>query len=459
MKIRIKSLGIINDAKLEIGGLTVLCGKNNTGKTYVTHAIFGLLDQIRKSIPKNVLERVIYRVEREGSTAFSDADLMHIVQSDVDGISKSAFKILPAILAADEKRLQNARIEMQIISPVLQLATVGESMQYPAHGIKYQVKGTPLGSYEFNAVDSSTPQSAKEKEEVRVGKDFLRHEFARRVQSLYVPKVFICSAERTGAAIFQRELDFTRSRLVDLMVNAKIGKALPFDFVGKFVAEYPLAVRSDVDFMREFPSWYNRKSDWAKSNDWLINEFSDIIGGEYVASDEGIRFIPRTGKKDNVKLKLSESSSSVRALLDLAGYLKSMAKIGDLLIIDEPEMNLHPENQRRLARLLAALVNSGLNVFITTHSDYIVKEFNLLLMLNTDDARKKGLGSKYGYRAESLLDVRETHFYVTSPDKENASRMNVLPVTATQEGGIDKSSFDETIDSMNRLFDELYWGA
>ena len=178
-----------------------------------------------------------------------------------------------------------------------------------------------------------------------------------------------------------------------------------------------------------------------------------------MASDEGIRFIPRTGKKDNVKLKLSESSSSVRALLELAVYLKSIAKIGDLLIIDEPEMNLHPENQRRLARLLAALVNSGLNVFITTHSDYIVKEFNLLLMLNTDDARKKGLGSKYSYRAESLLDVQETHFYVTSPDKENASRMNVLPVTATQEGGIDKSSFDETIDSMNRLFDELYWGA
>jgi hypothetical protein len=38
-------------------------------------------------------------------------------------------------------------------------------------------------------------------------------------------------------------------------------------------------------------------------------------------------------------------------------------------------------NQLKMARLKVRLVNNGINVFITTHSDYIIKEFNNLLGL------------------------------------------------------------------------------
>lgn len=33
-------------------------------------------------------------------------------------------------------------------------------------------------------------------------------------------------------------------------------------------------------------------------------------------------------------------------------------------MIDEPEMNLHPENQRKIARLFAALANIGINGYL-----------------------------------------------------------------------------------------------
>ena len=65
---------------------------------------------------------------------------------------------------------------------------------------------------------------------------------------------------------------------------------------------------------------------------------------------------------------MDESSSSVRSLLDIGFYLKHIAKKGDLLMIDEPELNLHPENQRRVARLIAKLVNYGIKIFVTTIS-------------------------------------------------------------------------------------------
>jgi predicted ATPase len=60
-----------------------------------------------------------------------------------------------------------------------------------------------------------------------------------------------------------------------------------------------------------------------------------------------------------------------------------LAQEGDFIIIDEPELNLHPDNQRKIARWLVRVVNAGFKVMITTHSDYIIREFNNLIMLQT----------------------------------------------------------------------------
>ncbi len=38
MKIKIKNLGALKQAEFTIGDLTIICGNNNTGKTYATYA-------------------------------------------------------------------------------------------------------------------------------------------------------------------------------------------------------------------------------------------------------------------------------------------------------------------------------------------------------------------------------------------------------------------------------------
>ena len=43
MKFRIENLGRLNEAELEIADLTVVCGENNSGKTYATYAVYGFL--------------------------------------------------------------------------------------------------------------------------------------------------------------------------------------------------------------------------------------------------------------------------------------------------------------------------------------------------------------------------------------------------------------------------------
>ncbi|MEA1951032.1 MAG: AAA family ATPase, partial [Planctomycetota bacterium] len=49
MKIMLKNLGAIKQAEFELGDLTIICGKNNTGKTYVTYALYGFLARRRES--------------------------------------------------------------------------------------------------------------------------------------------------------------------------------------------------------------------------------------------------------------------------------------------------------------------------------------------------------------------------------------------------------------------------
>jgi len=109
---------------------------------------------------------------------------------------------------------------------------------------------------------------------------------------------------------------------------------------------------------------------------------------------------------------MDESSSAVRSLLDIAFYLRHVAAPGDLLMVDEPELNLHPENQRKIARLFARLVNIGIKVFITTHSDYIIKELNTLIMLNQGGARLNALAEREHYGQSELLVPEKVRVYI-----------------------------------------------
>ena len=40
---RFKNLGPIRTADLELGDLTIIAGRNNTGKTYLTYTLYGFL--------------------------------------------------------------------------------------------------------------------------------------------------------------------------------------------------------------------------------------------------------------------------------------------------------------------------------------------------------------------------------------------------------------------------------
>jgi len=90
------------------------------------------------------------------------------------------------------------------------------------------------------------------------------------------------------------------------------------------------------------------------------------------------------GGKKNGCLPFYIASSAVKSQLDMSFYIKHLAKKGDILLVDEPEQNLHPVNQRKMARLFVQLIKAGIKVLVTTHSDYLIKELNHLILLNNE---------------------------------------------------------------------------
>ena len=79
----------------------------------------------------------------------------------------------------------------------------------------------------------------------------------------------------------------------------------------------------------------------AQEHSKILVDFADIIGGEYtITQDDQLYYIPKGMQRG---LTMVESSSAVRSLLDLGFYLRHVARKGDLLMVDEPELNLHPE--------------------------------------------------------------------------------------------------------------------
>jgi energy-coupling factor transporter ATP-binding protein EcfA2 len=420
MKILVKNLGPLKQADFELGELTIICGHNNTGKTYATYALFGFLSEWKRLFSIDVPYRNIQQLLTEGVT---ELDIQTFLD-DAQNISnfERTLGTMESQLFSISKMEGKSKI-------IISLLVDKEKVRVPASSIK-RVIGDSLCHIIFNPI---------------------------------FPKPFIASAERTGAAIFRKELNFARNQLLEMMGRAE--KAIdPFELLNNEYSDYALPVKRNVDFTRHLEDISKKVSFISEEYPTLLDDFSDIIGGKYIVKkNEELYYIPNS--KKNIQLTMDESSSAVRSLLDIGFYLRHVAQKGDLLIIDEPELNLHPENQRRLARLFSRLINVGIKVFITTHSDYIIKELNTLIMLNQDKPYLKKICQDEKYQPEELISANKIRVYIAEKKllmlegKKKKSLCQTLTAANIDSNlGIEASSFDTTINEMNRIQDLIIWG-
>lgn len=460
MKLSIQNLGVVETAKLEVGDLTIVCGNNNLGKTYVTYAFYGMLKYLRSAfsiIP--ISQKIVEDLIGNGEIVIDLKPLLGEIPRLFKVASANYSKNLAEVFAADKSHFENAKFSLEVAIPQQSLyKDISSESAFRRNGLK-------LGfTFVSSEMEVRISHVGKVSETTDIPRDVLPIMISDAIRDYLikplVPDVYISSTERTGVVSFQRELDFTRNRLLELVGNRAKDVTASILF-SNFHSDYPLPVRDNVDFIRNLPNIAGREGVLAVRHPEILTALGDIIGGGYKATKDGfVSYMPSRG----VKLRIAESSSSIRSLLDVAFYIRHVAKPDDIFMIDEPELNLHPSNQRKIARLLARLVNSGVKVFMTTHSDYIVKEINTLLLLKQQGEGYRRIAAEEKYAEEELLDASRVKVYVASSCLEKKqgntrkSRCQTFsPASVTQNMGIEIESFDKTIDDMNRIQDRILW--
>ena len=179
----------------------------------------------------------------------------------------------------------------------------------------------------------------------------------------------------------------------------------------------------------------------------------NILNGKVVVSKDtsDIEFFIKNSRGNyKKKIDLPYTSSSVSELIPLVAFLKrGFIKPGQLLIIEEPEAHLSFENQRLIARVIALLVQEGIKVLITTHSDFLIYEINNLILAHAIDKNKRP--SEYKRITINPASVNLYNFLFEKGKKKSI----VKKVNVTEEG-IDNPLIVKNFQKRVEIMDKLY---
>ena len=119
-----------------------------------------------------------------------------------------------------------------------------------------------------------------------------------------------------------------------------------------------------------------------------------------------VQYVP-DGCESGIPLRLT--SAVVTELSPLILILKHKREI-DGLCYEEPEMCLHPQLQHKMGKVIGRIVNSGIEMIVTTHSDIILQHINNMIKLS-DRKDKDEICQKLGYNSKDLLTANCVRVY------------------------------------------------
>jgi len=261
---------------------------------------------------------------------------------------------------------------------------------------------------------------------MRSGSSKLLEEFPRSCYYLPAARSGIAQGHKAIASVLVRQSSFAAIRPLEVptlsgIITDFMGHILTMERAGgQYLGPGTEAMEAVVDFL--------------ETN--VLRGNIDIERDGEVTYPE-ISYAPFSGQPDAGKFPFHKTSSMVSELAPVILFLKYLVRPGDLVILEEPESHLHPASQRQMARGIARLVNAGVRVIITTHSDYFVGQVNNLLKLSRASKRKR---ANEGYDAVDCLnsdDVSAYHFRLD--DDSGGSRVEELPILP--DFGIDEQEF------------------
>ena len=112
------------------------------------------------------------------------------------------------------------------------------------------------------------------------------------------------------------------------------------------------------------------------NKDWEVEKLiKEILGGE-IKNENGELFFVR---ENGIKTHMKNTSSGVKQVAIIQTLLNNNElEPNSFLIMDEPEVNLHPEWQIKFAKILVLLVKElDLSIYIASHSPFFIEAIEL----------------------------------------------------------------------------------
>ena len=387
LRFQVENLGVIKTGEFTQKPLTIFCGPNNSGKTWVMYSLY----YCHGSMAGLARERRKEKVEKQDEKA---------LKQSLAGFNKQLSATLVDVFNTSPELLANARFHLA---------------------------------------------------------GFAENHFQELLDNSKNTKFpFLMPAERNGLHLFYRELSTRRAALLHHASKENIDLTELLKDVIR--SRYALPIAHYIDWLNQLPEIQRGSTKLADHgaagpfHQHALHLQKQLANGAYKVERRSgvIRFKPyqkRRGGAATQIMGLHMTSSTVKSLFGLWFYLENQAQPGDLLMIDEPELNIHPANQRHIARLLARLVNAGLRVVISTHSDYIVREFNSLLMLSQDNGE---LCDRHDYSEDEILTVEQVSACLFDNQK-------IIPFEISPEDGIYATTFDMVIEDLNQVNDDIHY--
>ena len=454
MKIKLKNIGTLKQAEIDLSkDLIVLAGPNNTGKTYAAYTVYGVCDLLRISYKyrlkdnKNVenLDSILSNVIKNPfEKTFQVTEIAEMfIDSIPEFLKENILAQLRNIFAVDVTKFEDANVTIlfdknKIIEHLINTEVLSDDI-LTLDKMKI-TKSIGESYFKYRVENKSEEQFGNFKAIIA-----LQQFNSKAIINLYFNNLYINTAERSAINIFSKELSIKRNNIVDQLLelrDTKNGDAN--QLLGK-LQRYPLPIRDSLVIAEDLANLSRNRSEFG----FLADRIEEVLldGKINISKDGEVQYSPNKSKVKNLSIHLT--ASIVKSLSNLVFYFRHLAQKGDFIIIDEPELNLHPDNQRKVARLFGEIINQGFKVMISTHSDYIIREINNLVMLKSGGEKANDLIKKYGYEEKQLIDHQRVGAYLF---KNN--RNSDIEVTET---GFEVNTIDEEINNLNNASEDIYF--
>jgi len=193
------------------------------------------------------------------------------------------------------------------------------------------------------------------------------------------------------------------------------------------------------DFVKFFYNVPAQRPPGPKNGKGAIGE---MFGGRLVLSRP--RFAPTqiTYRFDGMEIPIRRASSGI---VETAPFqlFQSGTPRADVLVFEEPEAHLHPENQARLAKHITRLVNDGTHVILVTHGIYFLEQLSMLVRMSkiTPAERKK-----LGFEGSDFINNDDVDPYMFKPAPKGGYTIHKSNHSA--EEGIWQDEFIGVTESM-----------